>query len=113
MKINRIQNNSQSFKSITIDSRIRALDMKKVIKPCLDSIKEISEDYNIKLKSCSIIQKGRNFVSPRPAIGITIEPKVYSDEYISSASLKMPITDYKTDSDTLFCTIKSMIRNIF
>ena len=113
MEINRIQSNNQTFGRISIDRNIREIDMKKIIMPCIESLKEISEDYNIKLKSCSIIQKGRNFVSPRPAIDIAIEPKVYSDEYISSASLKMPITDYKTGSDTLFCTIKSMIRNVF
>ena len=113
MKINKIQSNNQTFGRISIDRNIREIDMKKIINPCIDSLRDITQDYKVKLKSCSIMQKGKNYISPRPAIDIYIEPKTHSDEYISSASLKMPIKDYETDSETLFGTIKSMIRNVF
>ena len=114
MRINKIQNNNQSFKSITVEKKnLRQIDMKKIIRPCLDSLREITDGYDITLKSCSVNQTGRNFISPRPAIEISIEPKIQSDKYISSAKLKMPIFDYETDSETLFDTIKSTIRNVF
>ena len=112
MKILGIQNNT-AFKGINIDRNIRQIDMKKIIKPCMDSLKDISNGYNINSKSTSVLMHGKNHVSPRPAIDITITPKNESDAYICISKQTMPIRDYETDSETLFDIIKSTIRNIF